>query len=238
MTIQLLNAYNDNPPKVQYLPKFAMTEGRKRYAKMAGSLTLALALIAGVMSHNAFFSNFMSIIFTSLVLHLIIGYFWLTIFYHKMRATNGANVKAQHHIHDYYKKVFLDNGFHIDYEAPGILIDNQQKKIGFTITGAGYDQATKRFIKMLVCDYSDLRSWTASSKDITERVGGELKRHQELFTNNVTHYVTPSYERTVVILNRVRVTINYPDSPLQGFEATSEGDAQQWLARLDSLING
>lgn len=238
MAIELLNAYDDNPPKVQILPKFELTPRRKRYLKVVGIITLVGGLLFGIMNPRHFFSGFMSAFYLMLFIQVIIGFFWLNYKYYKMRATNGASVKAQHHIHDYYKKVFTDNGYHISYEAPGILIDNDQKKIGFTITGAGYDTSLKRFTKMLVCDYAYMRTWETNSKEITERVGGRLKHSEDPFSGYKTSYVTPSYERTMVTLYRVNVTINYPDNPLQSFEATSESDAKQWVARLSSLING
>lgn len=238
MAIELLNAYDDNPPKIQILPKFELTPARKRYFKIVGIITVVLGLVGGILQPSHFFANFFSAFTTMLVIQVIIGFFWLNFKLFKMRLTNGASVKAQHHIHEYYKKVFTDHGYHVSYEAPGILIDNERKKIGFTITGAGYDTSLKRFTKMLVCDYSDMRTWETNSTALTERVGGRLKHSEDPFTGYKTSYVTPSYERTMVTMYRVNATINYPDSPLQSFEATSESDAKQWVARLDSLING
>lgn len=238
MTIQLLPAYDANPPKIQILPKYELTPKRKRYFKIMGGVTLVLGLLSGLMNRGNFISSFMSVVIIALVIQGIVFYIQFALFHRNIKASNGANLKAQHHIHDYYKKAFFDSGYHIDYEAPGILIDCQHKKIGFTITGAGVDPTTKRFMNMLVCDYADIRSCSVSTKEFTERVGGQLKRSDELFTNRRTTYVTPSYEETTAILYRVKVTINYPDSPLQSFEAMSEADAQQWVARLDSLVNG
>lgn len=238
MTVQILKAHDGNPPKVQLIPKFKLTPGRKKYFMIYGVVTLVLAFLGGITHSNNFFENFMCVILLMLALQAVTFYFWLMMFNAKLKVTNGTSMNAQLHIHEYYKKVFQESGYQVDYEAKGILIDNKNKKIGFTITGADYDVKTRQFKAMFICDYSDIRSWSSNSQNLTERVAPTVSTSHNMANGITTHYVTPGYEKNWVTLYSVNVTINYPDMPLQSFEAKSESDATQWVARLDSLING
>lgn len=238
MTVQILPAYDSHPPKFRYLPQFEMTKGRRRYLKVLLGFVVVTTLINGVLYPASFFEGLKQAILIVLVLQIPVLWLWLIVFKYKLKASNGTSLKSHRHIHDYYKQAFLSAGYQIDYETTGLLIDIKQKKLGFTVSNAGFNPSSKQFTKMLVCDYTDVRSWSAGSQDITERVNGKVSRHDNTLQGTTTYYTTPDYDRVAVTTYGVKVTLAYPDSPLQAFEANSEADAQQWVARLDSLING
>ncbi|MFB2589008.1 hypothetical protein [Acinetobacter sp. c1-l78] len=132
MTVQILSANDDNAPKLQLIPRFKLTPGRKRYFKIVAILTVILGLASGFYYKGSFFTSFMSAVVVMLMIQAVVFYFWFMAFNAKLRATNGTSANGQLHIHEYYKKVFQDNGYQVDYEAKGILIDNKNKKITST----------------------------------------------------------------------------------------------------------
>ena len=88
----------------------------------------------------------------------------------KMGSTDGFGGN----IHDYYKNVFIHNGYQVDFEAKGIVIDTKNRKIGFTTATTGINKKDKTFDSMLVCDFSDVRKWYSQGKNIYGSNGGKV----------------------------------------------------------------
>lgn len=138
----------------------------------------------------------------------------------KMVVTKVRNVIQP--IHDYYKQQAIAQGFQVDYESPGILIDDTAKKIVFTI-----DPESKR--QYTVCDYADVQAWQLYQKDIIKK--------QDYKVNLNTGRVTGG-DRKVMTANSVTVFLNYPPQPRYGFWVSHEQEGETWSARLNALING
>lgn len=129
MAVQILTAtdYDNNPPQLKLLPKF-LTPSRKRYLIIMAIITLVLGTLVGIFSKGSFFNNFMSIVFIMGLLQIAVFYFQLKAFTVKAKLSNGASINTLQPIHDYYKKVFINAGYNIDYEARGMVIDAKNKK--------------------------------------------------------------------------------------------------------------
>ena len=215
MAIEILQANDNNPPKVSILPKVQMTKYKKWYLYAVLALWFIITLIDTFKTNKGFFSILMSNFFFFFLLQIPVAFVWIFVSKFKMMATAGNSAKAVNsHIHEYYKKVFMEKGYEVNHENQGIVIDEKRKKIGFTVSPVGMVEGSKALTKMLVCDFSDVRRWYISSKDIKHPQGGIA------FT-----------------MYTINVEIAYPASPMQMFDAKNEFDAQQWIAKLTSLIN-
>ena len=111
-----------------------------------------------------------------------------------------------------------EEGFQVDYAGKGILVDNQQKKIAF-LQSTGSD--------VLLCNYSDVRSWRVGSMQ-------ETSFHGQY--NSVTNTVNLK-ENTRTHMINIIVTLASPDYPQVQFVAGTHVEADQWIARLSALIN-
>lgn len=114
--------------------------------------------------------------------------------------------------HDYFKKVLVEkHNFHVEYETVGILIDARAKRIAFTLDPEVRAQA-------VICDFADVQRWQAYSRGVENR--DEYGVTQSAISN---HFVS--------------VYIRNPDQPRYDFFAANDTDADQWVARLDALLN-
>lgn len=193
-------------------PKFETYRVLKKAAMQSVYIALALSLL------TLFFSKglgsaiivFLISLFVILMVRLFILQFMMTL-------TKGK--KEYNRVHDYYKNIALKNNMNISYEAPGIIIDNESKKIAFTINPNREKQLT-------ICDFSDVRQWYS---------------HESVVTND--RYTVHSSGRVDVgrtehNFTGVRVEINDPDTPVYFFWTANQGDSDLWIARISSLING
>lgn len=112
-----------------------------------------------------------------------------------------------------------EKGFHVDYAGKGILIDDQQKKIAFI-------QSTGSVV--VLCNYSDVRSWRIVHRNDT-------KHHASY--DNLTRTVNITGTTSKTLITNIVVTLASPDYPLVQFVAGTPTEANQWIARLDALIN-
>lgn len=114
--------------------------------------------------------------------------------------------------HDYFKKHLVqDHNFHVDYESVGILVDAQARRIAFTLDPKVRPQIT-------VCNFADVQRWQAYSQGI------DTQNEYGVTQNSISkHYMS--------------VYIRNPDQPRYDFFTADSVDADQWVARLDALLN-
>ena len=172
----------------------------------------------------AVFSAIMAILDGESVLSsFIFGFIWLSIIFCGIVASYnliclrfglGFVKKNQQKI----ELALKEEGFQVDYAGKGILVDNQQKKIAF-LQSTGSD--------VLLCNYSDVRSWRVGSMQ-------ETSFHGQY--NSVTNTVNLK-ENTRTHMINIIVTLASPDYPQVQFVAGTHVEADQWIARLSALIN-
>ena len=235
MTIQLIPAFDNNPPKFHRLPKPG--KGFKRYVKVMGIISLILAFINGLSVPSHFFTAFMKGLGIMLLLQLPVIWVVATIFKARVAATNGLVVTTNLPIHEYYKQAFIQQGYQVDFESEGVVIDAARRKIGFTQSTTGIDPKTRLVNNMLVCDFHDVQRWYVSNTQHKTKFSGGVSAAHNSATGITTVYQSPGYERVDLSSFRIVVEINYPPFPIQDFRAKNQFDADQWVARLSSLIN-
>ncbi|WP_367110073.1 hypothetical protein [uncultured Psychrobacter sp.] len=114
--------------------------------------------------------------------------------------------------HDYFKQHLVqDHNFKIDYESVGILIDTQARLIAFTLDPNTRPQVT-------VCNFDDVQRWQAYSQGVETQ-----NQYGVTLSSMSKHYVS--------------VYIRNPEQPRYDFFTTDSTDADQWVARLDALLN-
>ena len=114
--------------------------------------------------------------------------------------------------HDYFKQHLIQNyNFQVDYESVGILVDAQAGRIAFTLDPKVRPQ-------VIVCDFVDVQRWQAYSQ-------GVESQNQYGVT------------RSLISKHYVSVYIRHPDQPRYDFFAADSVDADQWVARLNALLN-
>ena len=208
MTVQITPVNDDKAPVFDHMGIF------KKITLRSVLIPIPLALLIWLISgRREFFSWYFLFMFLVFVINT-----WLV--KSKMILSKGRNMVQP--IHDYYKQQIVAQGFHVDYESPGILIDDTAKKIAFTID-------PERKPQYMICDYGDIQGWKLHQKDVIQR----RDYHINFDTGRVTggNYV----EMTA---NAVTVFINYAPQPRHGFWVSHEHEAEMWSARLNSLLNG
>lgn len=206
MAIEKISANDDNAPKFDIFREYKKINKQNLY------IILPFCLLA------FFFAGGLG----GAVILFIFGYSILTgirmiILRYKTLIYKGK--KEYDRVHNYYKDLAIRNNITVTYESPGIIVDNQSKKIVFTI-----DPEQKS--RIIICDFSDIRKWYShTSTMINER-----------YKVSGSGQITAS--RTETNFTGVRVEINDPDQPLYGFWTANKDDSDRWLARLSSLING
>lgn len=98
------------------MPRYQLTPRRKRRFKIMLILTLVLGVINGFTGGN-FIHSFMKVVYLMVGLQLIMLFVTFQLSVVKVKATNGASLTTFDHIHEYYKNVFTENGYQVDYEA-------------------------------------------------------------------------------------------------------------------------
>ncbi len=102
-----------------------------------GIISLILAFINGLSVPSHFFTAFMKGLGIMLLLQLPVIWVVATIFKARMAATNGLVVTTNLPIHEYYKQAFIQQGYQVDFESEGVVIDAARRKIGFTQSTTG-----------------------------------------------------------------------------------------------------
>ena len=114
--------------------------------------------------------------------------------------------------HDYFKQHLVqEHNFNVDYESVGILIDTQARRIALTLDPNTRPQVT-------VCNFDDVQRWQAYSQ------GVETQNQYGVTLSSMSKYY-------------VSVYIRNPEQPRYDFFTTDSTDADQWVARLDALLN-
>ncbi|WP_201566943.1 hypothetical protein [Psychrobacter immobilis] len=114
--------------------------------------------------------------------------------------------------HDYFKQHLVQElNFNVDYESVGILIDTQTRRIALTLDPKVRPQ-------VLVCNFNDVQRWQAYSQ------GVETQNQYGATLSSMSKYY-------------VSVYIRNPEQPRYDFFTTDSTDADQWVARLDALLN-
>ena len=125
MTIQILQAIDNNPPKISFLSIFKPSKAKKNYFYIMLGLVFIYTLFKTMGRGQSFFGKFfwnLGIIWVlNIPVILVWAFFTKVIGVAKMRSTDGFGGN----IHDYYKKVFIHYGYQVDFEAKGILIDTK-----------------------------------------------------------------------------------------------------------------
>lgn len=145
--------------------------------------------------------------------------FMVRLFILRIALTFNKGKKECDRVHNYYKNIALENNINISYEAPGIIIDNESKKIAFTID-------PEREKRLTICDFSDVRSWGSRESVVTNE-------HYAVHNSGRI-----SVTKSVHEFNTVQVKINDPDTPLYAFWTSNDSSSDLWVARISSLING
>lgn len=220
MAIEIIPANDGNPPKYRLIRL-----GEKKLKIIIAALVIPLIL--GIFSKDLMAMSYFLVGFAAF---FYIGFYMPA----KTKLTAGTHYSPLKPIHEYYKNIAIQNGFNIDYEAQGLLVDEKNKKLAFTTSLVGFDKSTKTLNSMLVCDFSDVMKWKNNVTEFTSRT----PMHVSFDSLGNRASVTGGHEKFDGATYEIQVTINYPKSPLQTFQATSNADASIWLARLNSLING
>ena len=94
MAIEILQANDNNPPKVSILPKVQMTKYKKWYLYAVLALWFIITLIDTFKTNKGFFSILMSNFFVILLLQIPFAFVWIFVSKFKMMATGGNSTKA------------------------------------------------------------------------------------------------------------------------------------------------
>lgn len=114
--------------------------------------------------------------------------------------------------HDYFKQHLVQElNFNVDYESVGILIDTQTRRIALTLDPKVRPQ-------VLVCNFNDVQRWQAYSQGVETQ-----NQYGVTLSSMSKHYVS--------------VYIRNPEQPRYDFFTTDSTDADQWVARLDAILN-
>lgn len=215
MAIQIIEAPDGNPPKLKILKTFAPSKRKKNYMLFMLALVVIFTFFQWKGSSDSLMFVFFKNLMITFAFNVPVIFIWGFISQVKGVAKSGGMDGFGSEIHHYYKNVFIQHGYQVDFEAKGIVVDTAQRKIGFTTSPTGLKKENGIvFSNMLVCDFGDVRKWYTQSKAIQGRHG------------------------SVGSVHSINVEIAYPASPLQGFDVMNDYDASQWIARLTSLING
>lgn len=141
MTIQKIRTESSNPPKVKTI-EFAYS---KKIFLIALLVPIFFSLISFVKWDIA----------TALLVFIIVSLLTfgiLAVFYRTKLFLTDTKPLVNVEVHNHYKELAKKNGINIDYETPGIIIDNRSKKIVFTINPSKDPYVT-------ICDFSDITQW-------------------------------------------------------------------------------
>jgi hypothetical protein len=167
---------------------------------------VGLSFIMAILNFSSFISTFF---ITLLMSSFLIGAISLYIVV-CLRCGVGFIKKNQNKI----EKSLKNQGFHIDFSTNGIIIDNTKKKIAFL---------SKDKPDVLVCDYTDIRSWHQETLQTTEQ-----------FRNQDNAYAG---SKTTTQLISIVVYLSSPEYPEARFQVINDREATTWLARLNALVN-
>jgi len=206
MAIQKISANDD------LAPDFETFGVMKKIAKQTLYIALGLSILAFI-----FGGGFISALLTFILSLFIILGIRFTFLQFTLIATKGR--KEYDKVHNYYKELAIKNNINVSYEAPGIIIDKEARKIAFTID----PEQEKRVI---ICDFSDIRQWYSHESTVTN----------ENYKVHSSGHISGG--KTETTFTGMRVEINDPDMPLYSFWTANHNDSNLWMARLSSLING
>lgn len=208
MTIQTINTTKANAPVLDVFSTL------KKMFLIPLIIALLVSMVFGLRDGFSSFLLMFLIIFS--LLFIIVGTF--TKFIMAVTSHNGPYKK----VHKYYRDFAIENGFNVSYEAVGVLVDETSRTIAFTIDPNRKQQLT-------ICGFEDVREWYSEENRVTQ------KDNYRLHDSGV---ITGGQERTAIKTNFINVIINNPSKPLYSFKVRNSGDAQMWIGRLTSLING
>ena len=141
MSIQKIRTESSNPPKAR---KIVFLLSKKTFL-----IAITLPFIFGYIAFIKWDAGAALLAFILIFLLVFIG---LSVF-DKIKRYLTGNVGVFHNnVHDHYKKLAIRNGINPSYEASGIIIDDNAKKIVFTINPSSEPHIT-------ICDYSDIISY-------------------------------------------------------------------------------
>ena len=169
-----------------------------------------LSLLYGIFGDDGIFIGFIiCFVFLSFLLIAPMG------IYLKFKFVSGSVFKK---IHDAKKQQLVAQGFHVDFEEIGLLVDGNKRKLAFTLNRSRDDN------NAYICDFADVRSWRQENYS-------EEKQYQ----NAQGAYAGSS---SLTLQRAIKVTIADPFHPEFAFIVFGEQTASQWIACLDALING
>lgn len=157
------------------------------------------------------FSSFISVFFITLLLSSFLIMAISLYVAICLRCGVGFIKKNQNKI----EQALKNQGFQIDFCTNGIVVDNQKKKIVFL---------SKDKPDVLVCDYTDIRSWHQETLQETQQ-----------FRNQDNAYAG---SKTTTQLISIVVYLSSPEYPEARFQVINDREANTWLARLNALVNG
>lgn len=132
--------------------------------------------------------------------------------YSKIRFILGKDFKK---VHQAKRQQLIEQGFRDDFEGVGLLIDNQNKKMAFTLSQDNNDA--------YISDFTDVRSWYSTAHN-----------EETQYRNAQGAYAGSS---TTTLQRTITITIANAEYPEFKFLVFNPNESNQWIARLDALIN-
>ena len=141
MSIQKIRTESANPPKAKAI-EFALS-------KNTFLLTLLVPFVFSLISLVKWDMSSAIIVF---IVVSVLTFGALAILYRTKLFLTDSKPLVHVELHNYYKELAKKNGINVDYETPGIIIDDTSKKLAFTINPSKEPCVT-------ICDYSDIIRW-------------------------------------------------------------------------------
>ena len=151
MSIKKIRTESPNPPKAR---KIVFLISGKTFL-----IAITLPFILGYIAYIKWGAGVSPIVFFLVFLITFVG---LAVFDRIKRYLTGNLGVFHNNVHNHYKELAIRNGINPSYEASGIIIDDDAKKIVFTINPSGEPHIT-------ICDYSDIISYYQVSVDQNSR---------------------------------------------------------------------
>lgn len=179
------------------------------YLKKLAILIVILSLLIAIFSDDPFFDT----LITMLVGLSFFGIpIWVVGFLFYKAITTA---KVHLHCHKAKEQYLKEHGWQVDFSAIGIVIDQKQKKVAFTISSRD---------EVMVCDFHTIRSWHSGSNQVTY----DYKNQDNAYAGS----------RTRTTSRYINMQVADAQHPEHGFLVYSDKEQSMWMARLNAIFNG
>lgn len=118
-------------------------------------------------------------------------------------------------LHREKEKEIKNLGFNVDFSATGLLVDQKNRKLIFTLDPKPI---------VYICDFSEVREWYSGSTV-----------HEKQYQNSQGAYAGT---RSLTLARHITIRVSDPQIPELRFAVASDREQSLWIARLDAIING